>query len=34
MMDAVPDRGALLVTHRREEVALAAREVRLGAADS
>ena len=31
VMDAAPGRGVLLVTHRREEVALAAREVRLGA---
>ena len=31
VMDAAPGRGVLLVTHRREEVALAGREVRLGA---
>ena len=30
VMDAAPGRGVLLVTHRREEVALAGREVRLG----
>lgn len=29
VMDASPGRGVLLVTHRREEVALASREVRL-----
>jgi ABC-type transport system involved in cytochrome bd biosynthesis fused ATPase/permease subunit len=32
VMDAEPGRGVLLITHRREEVALAGREVRLGAA--
>jgi thiol reductant ABC exporter CydC subunit len=31
VMDAEPGRGALLITHRREEAALAEREVRLGA---
>jgi hypothetical protein len=31
VMDAEPDRGVLLVTHRREEVALAGRERALGA---
>ena len=30
VMDAVPGRGVLLVTHRREEVALTTRELRLG----
>jgi hypothetical protein len=31
IMDAEPDRGVLLVTHRREEVALAGRGRTLGA---
>ena len=29
VMDAEPDRGALLITHRREEVDLTGREIRL-----
>ena len=33
VMDAEPGRGVLLITHRREEVALTGREVRLGVVD-